>query len=637
MITTTLLALSAPLFLSPPQVGQDYVLRQAEDYSADVITLREDPNTAMPMGFATLEITRSETVGGTGDFDMLLIRMDEDYNVLWKRQFGGSNDDFGRKIVQTKDGGILVSAYSLSTPVTTFRAVLVKFDGAGNMMWARCYPGEQWGNTQGTTHTELSNQNIMLVSGITGLGVSGSFDGIHILTDPNGAPLSWWRYDVTLGWNLPSRIIYRAITSVGKDSAACGVIHHVQADGSVSVNSFVHRFPDVPGTGLAWINEYPVYDGPDRATGIAWTADDNLVVCGALGPFSSPPTDGFGFHTHAVDGSMAGIGLGLIYPDLVLNDVIEDIDPSTDPTTGSLCFAGYLLRAPDVTGLIGFDASLMLTDPYGYPMRNMYYDPDPWGAAVSVTNYYTAYGFSNSGYFGLGTSFSSDYVAAPHQHWIHTDLSDIKTGCLEDEYGLWPAKVPIDPMMVPVGIFSMDGVVDLDWDVIDPDLEVVDICEDDPDPYPSICFGDGTGTPCPCGNSGGTGEGCANSTGLGAILSASGDASVSADTLVVSISQGKPSQPVLFFQGMNFINSGNGNPFGDGLRCCGSGVRRLQVRFMDASGSASTTATLSVAGAVTAGTTYCNQGWYRDPLVAGGSPCANYFNLSNALSITWTP
>ena len=88
---------------------------------------------------------------------------------------------------------------------------------------------------------------------------------------------------------------------------------------------------------------------------------------------------------------------------------------------------------------------------------------------------------------------------------------------------------------------------------------------------------------------------------------------------------------------MNFINSGNGNPFGDGLRCCGSGVRRLQVRFMDASGSASTTATLSVAGAVTAGTTYCNQGWYRDPLVAGGSPCANYFNLSNALSIIWTP
>ena len=177
---------------------------------------------------------------------------------------------------------------------------------------------------------------------------------------------------------------------------------------------------------------------------------------------------------------------------------------------------------------------------------------------------------------------------------------------------------------------------DRNWDPITPNLEISELC-DDPPVYPALCFGDGGGTPCPCSNTGGPGRGCANSVGAGAALSASGVASVSLDSLTLSISGGTLSQPVLFFQGMNFINSGNGNPFGDGLRCCGGGVRRLEVRFMDASGSASTAGALSISGSVSAGTTYCNQGWYRDPLGAGGSPCSTYFNLTNAVSVTWAP
>ncbi|MCH2107450.1 MAG: DNRLRE domain-containing protein, partial [Planctomycetes bacterium] len=81
------------------------------------------------------------------------------------------------------------------------------------------------------------------------------------------------------------------------------------------------------------------------------------------------------------------------------------------------------------------------------------------------------------------------------------------------------------------------------------------------------CFGDGTSTPCPCGNAGSAGHGCANSSGSGGILEGSGSASVSADDLVLEGAQLIPSQPGLYFQGNNAVNSGNGNPFGDGLRC----------------------------------------------------------------------
>ena len=90
------------------------------------------------------------------------------------------------------------------------------------------------------------------------------------------------------------------------------------------------------------------------------------------------------------------------------------------------------------------------------------------------------------------------------------------------------------------------------------------------EPGSTFCSGDGSSTACPCGNTGGAGEGCANGTGSGARLSASGTASVSAADLVLSAENLIPSQPGLYFQGNNAVNSGNGNPFGDGLRCAGT-------------------------------------------------------------------
>jgi len=149
----------------------------------------------------------------------------------------------------------------------------------------------------------------------------------------------------------------------------------------------------------------------------------------------------------------------------------------------------------------------------------------------------------------------------------------------------------------------------------------------------SYCFGDGSGTSCPCGNQGATGEGCANGSGSGAILSGGGSASVSAADLVLSAENLIPSQPGLYFQGNNAVNSANGNPFGDGLRCAGGGVIRLQVRFADSSGTSQTSANIAASGGVNAGDTKRYQIWYRDP---ASSPCNTQFNLSNGYEITWS-
>ena len=142
------------------------------------------------------------------------------------------------------------------------------------------------------------------------------------------------------------------------------------------------------------------------------------------------------------------------------------------------------------------------------------------------------------------------------------------------------------------------------------------------------CYGDGTGQSCPCGNLGGECAGCANSSAEGAILVAIGDAVIGADTAVLSVSQCPAGVPGLFFSGSNALG---GSPFGDGLRCVGGGLTRLQVIFTDVAGGGVSTIQLSVREGLIGGELRNYQYWYRD--VPG--PCTSGFNTSNACSIQW--
>lgn len=164
----------------------------------------------------------------------------------------------------------------------------------------------------------------------------------------------------------------------------------------------------------------------------------------------------------------------------------------------------------------------------------------------------------------------------------------------------------------------------------------VDLHEVVPPPGTAFCFGDGTGIPCPCGNnSPNAGSGCDNGTGSGgAVLSTSGSDSVAAGDLVLQGAGLEPNQPGLYFQGNNAINGGNGAVFGDGIRCAGGGVVRLQVRVADGTGNSATSINIASKGGVAAGDVRRYQLWYRNP---NNTLCGTGFNLTNGIEITWAP
>ena len=184
---------------------------------------------------------------------------------------------------------------------------------------------------------------------------------------------------------------------------------------------------------------------------------------------------------------------------------------------------------------------------------------------------------------------------------------------------------PSELHLGPSGAYALipspmvDGLLRLDFEV---------------DAVTSVCFGDGAGQNCPCGNTSPGAGGCSNSTGIGGTMAFGGVPSVSSDTLSF-VTTGLPaSTPGLYFQGVTNLNGGLGNLFGDGLRCAGGQLIRFHVVFASMGQSDYPGAgdpAISVAGGVAAGDTRTYQLWYRDP----SGPCGSGFNVSQALVVDW--
>jgi hypothetical protein len=247
--------------------------------------------------------------------------------------------------------------------------------------------------------------------------------------------------------------------------------------------------------------------------------------------------------------------------------------------------------------------------------------------------------------FGTEASSNGSYSG---DHWFHFISGTAEIQIIGGSNFI----VPIDGLdSLPIwqtGVFSSnpDGTLHLDaseshsFQLFDPtssltfDLNLTGtIVADQVFDIVTFCSGDGLSTPCPCGNSAGPGEGCMNGTGQGGKLASIGTSSIADNSFTLRGSQLVSSQPGLYFQGNNAVNSGNGNTFGDGLRCAGGGVLRLQVRFADATGASQTSISISGSGGAAPGDVKRYQLWYRDP---NTSFCGFGFNLSNGVEVSWS-
>lgn len=78
--------------------------------------------------------------GGTG-WDLWVAKTDSSGNLLWEKTFGGTGSEIGRSVRQTSDNGFVVTGYSNSGGSGGYDVYLVRTDASGELIWEKRYGG----------------------------------------------------------------------------------------------------------------------------------------------------------------------------------------------------------------------------------------------------------------------------------------------------------------------------------------------------------------------------------------------------------------------------------------------------------------------------------------------------------------
>jgi len=93
-------------------------------------------------------IIGGHTTSFSGSFDPLTIKLDASGNVQWSKYYRWLNEDYSNCVIQTNDGGYILTGYSNSFGSGGYDIYSLKIDQSGSIMWVRCYGGQfnEFGN-----------------------------------------------------------------------------------------------------------------------------------------------------------------------------------------------------------------------------------------------------------------------------------------------------------------------------------------------------------------------------------------------------------------------------------------------------------------------------------------------------------
>ena len=127
------------------------------EYFSDVLQTQDG-------GFIVSGYSYSENIEGLpnkGWADAIIVKYDKDGNLLWQKSWGGNDSDTFFDILQTQDDGFIVSGDFNSTDIEelpnkgSYDAIIVKYDKDGNLLWQK-----SWGGKSHDTFSDiLQNQD----------------------------------------------------------------------------------------------------------------------------------------------------------------------------------------------------------------------------------------------------------------------------------------------------------------------------------------------------------------------------------------------------------------------------------------------------------------------------------------------
>ena len=125
---------------------------------------------------------------GSGMYDVWLLKIDQFGGKIWDKTIGGSRDDMGDSIQETRDGGFVVAGTTGSWGNGDADALLIKIDSNGNEQWKKTFGGPRsernpW--SRGWSAQQTADGGFAMLGSTNSFG-SGGYDIWFIKTDANG-------------------------------------------------------------------------------------------------------------------------------------------------------------------------------------------------------------------------------------------------------------------------------------------------------------------------------------------------------------------------------------------------------------------------------------------------------------------
>lgn len=131
-------------------------------------------------GFLVTGYTASHGAGGT---DLWLIRTDRNGDTLWTRTVGGPADDYGWDVEHAEDGGFAIVGFTASWGAGGEDVWLVRIDERGDTLWTRTFGGD--GDERAWSLAPTGDGG-WVIAGQAEAADAGDFDLFLVRTDAEG-------------------------------------------------------------------------------------------------------------------------------------------------------------------------------------------------------------------------------------------------------------------------------------------------------------------------------------------------------------------------------------------------------------------------------------------------------------------
>lgn len=137
-------------------------------------------------GYTMVGTTGSNETGST---DLFIAAIDDELNCVWSKNYGNAEVDWGMSIVEDLSGNYLVCGYTLGSSVSSYDMLVLKVNAQGDLMWQQTYGGADWDFARKIIAHPLGG---FLICGSTYSDGNGDEDAVILHIDGQGVLLHEW-------------------------------------------------------------------------------------------------------------------------------------------------------------------------------------------------------------------------------------------------------------------------------------------------------------------------------------------------------------------------------------------------------------------------------------------------------------